>query len=266
MAYLKKSQGSKVSKFSFARQKKDVIKLKNILKVSGEYNVYNSLAALTVARALKISDKISFKTLGEFTGAWRRMETIGKYKGVKIISDYAHHPTEVRAVLTALTSNHKSQITKYKQITRPKVQNLKQRPNTIVIFQPHQRNRTEKLFDDFVRVFGKTDPKLQVIITDIYEVAGREKKQKNKNSRVLVETINKKYPNANVIYIPKEKLGSYVRDNVSNFPPSLRLRRTGKFSAKGGSATGGQISNSIVFMGAGDIDNIARTFIHRRKR
>lgn len=109
------------------KDRKDVPNLRKILKVPGEYNIYNAFAALAAARALKIPDKISFKALAEYKGAWRRMEVIGKYKGVEIISDYAHHPTEIKALLEALISNHKSQTTKSKQNTKYKIQNTKRK-------------------------------------------------------------------------------------------------------------------------------------------
>ena len=79
-------------------------KLKNILKVPGEHNIYNALAALSVARILKIPDRISFKALSGYKGAWRRFETkqiTWKKKRITLISDYGHHPTKVRVTLKA---------------------------------------------------------------------------------------------------------------------------------------------------------------------
>ncbi|GAI25970.1 unnamed protein product, partial [marine sediment metagenome] len=67
-----------ISDFRFSKSK-DAQKLRKILKVPGEYNVSNALAALAVARVLKIPDKISFKALSEYKGSWRRFE-IKKFK------------------------------------------------------------------------------------------------------------------------------------------------------------------------------------------
>jgi UDP-N-acetylmuramate-alanine ligase len=121
--------------------------------VPGEHNVYNALAALNAARALKISDKISFKALSEYRGAWRRFELLGKFKGADVVSDYAHHPTEVRATLRAAREKY---------------------PNKEIwcVFQPHQIRRTEFLFKDFVSAFDGVD---RIFLLDIYGVAGREK-------------------------------------------------------------------------------------------
>ncbi len=79
-------------------------RLKKILKVPGKHNLSNALLALKTAQVLKISDKISFKALSGYKGAWRRFE-IKKFQvsgfRFQVISDYAHHPTEIAATLKA---------------------------------------------------------------------------------------------------------------------------------------------------------------------
>ena len=120
--------------------------------------------------------------------------------------------------------------------------------NVLIIYQPHQQQRLEKLFDDFVRVFGEArlGTGSQIIITDIYEVAGREinhkiikaRKHKNKNAEILVSAINKKYPKANVIYVPRKELRNYLRYKIQDTRYKI-----------------------LVFAGAGDIDDFARKFI-----
>ena len=188
-----KIQNSKLQfkiKNYFLKQK-EVEKLKKILKVPGEHNVSNALAALTTARILKIPDRISFRALSEYRGSWRRFEekTI-KLKTInyKLISDYAHHPTEVRVTLKAARERY----------LRQKIWCL---------FQPHQYQRTYYLFKDFVRVFQECLDKNwieKLIMTDIYDVAGREnKKIKEKvNSKKMVEAIDRRA----AIYLPKEKI------------------------------------------------------------
>ncbi|MDP1629049.1 MAG: UDP-N-acetylmuramate--L-alanine ligase, partial [bacterium] len=133
--------------------KSEILKLKSILKVPGEHNVYNALAALSAARALNIPDKISFKALSEYRGAWRRFEVIGKFKGATVISDYAHHPTEIKATLAAARQKYPG-----KEIW--------------CVFQPHQMQRTKYLFKDFTGAFDDAD---KIFLLDIYGVAGREK-------------------------------------------------------------------------------------------
>jgi len=138
------------------------------------------LAALAVARALKIPDKISFKALSEYRGSWRRFEIkkikIGNWK-LEIISDYGHHPTEIKTTLKAAREKY------------PK-------KKIWCIFQPHQYHRTYRLFDDFIMVFKQTMDKFfinKLIITDIYSVPGREKEylKKKVSSQKLVKIINK---------------------------------------------------------------------------
>ncbi len=192
---------------------KDIKKLKTILNVPGEYNVLNASIALSIARILKVPDKVSYQALSIYKGAWRRFEEyklkVGDFK-LKIISDYAHHPTEIKVTLKALREKFPQ-----KEIW--------------CVFQPHQYQRTFYLFKDFIKTFRQAINKLKinkVIITDIYDVAGREKKGlKNKiNSEKLIKEINS--PSA--IYLPKNKIKKYLKKN-----------------AKG--------QEVIIIMGAGDI-------------
>jgi len=206
-----KAQNSKLQlkTQNYSLRQKESEKLRKILKVPGEHNIYNALAALAVARALKIPDKVSFKALSEYKGAWRRFEIKElkiKNLKLKIIHDYAHHPTEVKATLRA---------------TREKFPNKK----IWCIFQPHQYQRTIYIFNDFVRVFSNS-PIDKLIITDIYDVAGREKKKiKEKiSSKELVKKI-KKYEK---VYLPKEKIKDYLKRNLR----------------------GGEV---VIIMGAGDV-------------
>ncbi len=206
----KSSSPFKIQNYSI--QQSETKMLKRILKIPGEHNVYNALAALTLARALKIPDKISFKALSGYNGAWRRFEIIkGSLAGKKItiISDYGHHPTKVRVTLKATREKY------------PK--------KTIwCVYQPHQYQRTYYLFRDFVKVF-KTAPINKIIITDIFDVAGREEKEikRRVNSEKLIKAINKR----SVIYLPQEKILNYLKENLQ----------------------GGEV---VIIMGAGDIYNL----------
>ncbi len=197
------------------RQKESKI-IKKILKVPGEYNVYNGLAAFTVARVLKITDEISFKAISEYGGVWRRFEIKkGKIDNKKfiIISDYAHHPTEINVTLKA---------------AREKFPDKK----IWCIFQPHQYQRTFYLFNDFVKVFSQASID-KLIITDIYDVAGREEKKiKEKvSSKKLIKEINKSW----AIYLAKEKIESHLKKSLQ----------------------GGEV---VIIMGAGDIYELVKKF------
>lgn len=196
----------------YSLRNKEFGKLKKILQVPGDFNISNALAALMAARTLKIPDKISFKALSEYKGAWRRFEII-KMKHPKpytLINDYAHHPTKVRVALKAAREKFPE-----KEIW--------------CVFQPHQYQRTHYLFNDFVKVLKKA-PVDKIIITDIYTVAGREKKEviKRVNSQKLVKAINE----PSVTYLTKTKVKDFLTKNLK----------------------GGEV---VILMGAGDIYDLS---------
>ncbi len=199
---------------TFSLKQKEVKKLKKNLKIPGEHNLLNALAALTLAQVLKIPDRVSFKTLSGYKGAWRRFEEhqlkIKKMK-FKIISDYAHHPTEIAATLKTARQKYPKR-------------------KLWCVFQPHQYQRTFYLFQDFVKVF-KAASLDKLIITDIYDVAGREVKnlRKKVNSKKLIEAIGKK----GASYLPKSKIINYLKKNLR----------------------GGEI---VIIMGAGNIYEIIK--------
>ncbi len=164
----------KIKEFSI-KQKKTVEKLKKILKVPGEYNVYNALSAIIVARILKIPDEISYKAISEYKGCWRRFDIREIKKGTrkfKIINDYAHHPTEVKALLSGARE----------KFSKNKIW---------AIFQPHQLQRTYYLFDDFVKAFDDAD---EIVITKIYNPLGRgdSKIAKKVSAEKMVKEIQKR--------------------------------------------------------------------------
>jgi len=169
----------------------DAKKLKKILKAPGEHNVSNALAALSVARILKVPDKVSFKALSGYKGSWRRFEEkkLGK---LTIISDYGHHPTEIKVTLEAAR----------KKYPKKKIW---------CVYQPHQYQRTYYLLKDFIRVFSQV-PVDKLIITDIYDVAGREetKIKKKVSSEKLAKTVKKE----SVSYIKKDKIPNYLEKEL----------------------------------------------------
>jgi len=194
---------------SFSLKNKDAKEVSSVLKVPGEYNVSNALAALEVAKTLKIKKLDAIKALSEYHGSWRRFE-IFKTKDLIIISDYAHHPTAFLKTLIA---------------TREKFKNKK----ITCIFQPHQYHRTYSFFNEFVDVF-RVAPVDQLIISKIYDVAGREDKKSkaNVNSAKLAKAVN----NPRVVSMEKfEDIKKYVYDNCKK----------------------GEV---VVVMGAGDIYNL----------
>ena len=125
------------------------------LNMPGRHNVLNALAAICVAYELGISAQHMQKALSEFEGIGRRMHMYGDIRLtqgiVTLVDDYAHHPTEVAATLSAS-------------------KNAWADKRIVVVFQPHRYTRTRDLFDDFSQVLAECDV---LVITEIY-AAGEE--------------------------------------------------------------------------------------------
>lgn len=119
------------------------------LHTAGRHNVLNALAAAAAAYVLGIPGEAVKAGLEAFSGAGRRFEYKGEYNGAKIYDDYAHHPGELHALLTAARSMG------YQRV--------------ICAFQPHTYSRTKALFADFVRELRTVD---QVVLAEIF--AARE--------------------------------------------------------------------------------------------
>ena len=120
------------------------------LSVIGEHNIKNALAAAAAALFMGISQNDIAAALAGFTGVGRRMEYKGEFRGAKVYDDYAHHPSEVSATLSAVKKARDGRV--------------------ICVFQPHTYSRTKALCADFAKALKKAD---KVIIADIY--AAREK-------------------------------------------------------------------------------------------
>ncbi len=158
------------------------------LSVPGEHNVLNSMAAFVTAAFLGVDFKIIKDTLKDFRGTHRRFDFTGVTdKGVKVIDDYAHHPTEIKATLSA-------------------AKNVKHN-RLWLVFQPHTYTRTKALFDEFVDAFGDADT---LILTDIY--AAREQDVYNISAYKLYSTMKAKYPDRNIFYVKDfEDIVNYIK-------------------------------------------------------
>lgn len=168
-------------------------KLKKVLQIPGRHNVSNALAAYAVGRIFKIPEKTILAALHSYRGAWRRFDYQGLFAGAKIFADYAHHPTEIAATI---------------QGTREKF------PNSRIwcVFQPHHYERTRDLFREFTRAFDGCDA---VLMLDIYEVAGREKKNKSPkiHSERLAQAIARRGVAAQYLNEPK-RLRAFLRRHL----------------------------------------------------
>ncbi len=134
------------------------------LHVAGIHNVLNSLAAVAAAHYLNIDFAAVQKGLEEFRGAKRRFEKLGEAKGITVVDDYAHHPTELEATLRAAMEMNFN--------------------NVWAIFQPFTFSRTKLLLDDFARVLQIPD---KTVLTDI--MGSREKNTYGIFTRHLAEKI-----------------------------------------------------------------------------
>lgn len=115
------------------------------IRIPGEYNLKNALASISIARMMRIDFDIIQNALNKFSGVFRRFEEKGSFKGVRVIDDYAHHPSEVKACLKGARESFKNRI--------------------VCLFQPHTYTRTRDQYLDFAKAFDEAD---EIIITDIY--------------------------------------------------------------------------------------------------
>ncbi len=135
-----------------------------LLCVPGIHNVQNSLAAMSAAILCGLDLERASRSLSEFCGMKRRFEYIGTLNGAKIYDDYAHHPTEIRATLSAARCMGFEKV--------------------YCAFQSHTYSRTQALFDDFCTAFVDADA---VFITDIY--AARESNDLGISGKILADSI-----------------------------------------------------------------------------
>ncbi|MDP3800024.1 MAG: Mur ligase domain-containing protein [bacterium] len=198
---------------------------KHKLVIPGIHNQFNAEAAWQAVKLLGVKKTVADKVFHTYQGAWRRLEKLDVKKSsptsprlrgasklrdssCEIYSDYAHHPTEIKATLQALKEKY------------PK-------KKLVCVFQPHQQDRLNRLFKDFVTAFDVAD---KTILYPLYKVKGRD--TVGRTSADLVRAIKKD----NVFYAEDFK-------NVLNF-----------LSADFDS------DSVIVFMSAGDLDTLARKY------
>ncbi len=134
--------------------------------LAGEHNIANCLSVIALCDHLKVNRDAVKKAVAEYKGAKRRFDIVLS-DPVTIIDDYAHHPTEIKAVLSSTRERY---------------------PESRIwaIFQPHQASRTYHLLDDFGLSFGEAD---EVIVTDIYYARDTEEDRQRVSSADLVSRI-----------------------------------------------------------------------------
>ncbi|HYW45458.1 MAG TPA: UDP-N-acetylmuramate--L-alanine ligase [Bryobacteraceae bacterium] len=134
------------------------------LRIPGRHNVLNAMAAVATAMELEVKPETIREALATFSGVDRRFQVRGKERGVTVVDDYGHHPTEIRATLDG------ARLCGFRRIH--------------VLFQPHRYTRTFHLMDEFARAFHQCD---SLFVLDIY--AASEKPIEGVTAEALVERI-----------------------------------------------------------------------------
>ena len=158
------------------------------LHVNGIHNVVNSLAAIATADTLHMEMADIRQGLEGFGGTRRRFEMKGVANGVTIVDDYAHHPTEIQATLSAAKRMEHNELW--------------------CVFQPHTYTRTKALLPEFAEALRTAD---HIVLTKIY--AAREKDTGMVSSQNIAELLENKY-HADVIYLPTfQEAEDYLKKN-----------------------------------------------------
>lgn len=158
------------------------------LLIPGKHNVLNALAAIAILDSLGFDRERIVQSLGAFSGSGRRFEIRGEVNGVLLVDDYAHHPTEIQATLSAARNAYPDRYIR-------------------AVWQPHTYSRTTTLFDDFTKAFQDAD---QVLVLDVYEA--REAKP---NDFVMLDLINA-IKHKNVLYLPEnDQVAAYLEDDLA---------------------------------------------------
>lgn len=157
------------------------------LQVPGEHNIYNALSACATGYELGLPMETIIEGLSQYRGTHKRFEYKGNLKGITIIDDYAHHPTEIKATLKV----------------------AKQYPHKTLwcVFQPHTYTRTKAFLTEFSSALEKAD---KVILTDIY--AAREKNTGEIHALDLLNELQKN--GKEVYYFPTfEEIECFLLEN-----------------------------------------------------
>ena len=160
------------------------------LNVPGMHNVSNALAAIALCIDMHINIEDIAAGILAFGGANRRFQYKGTVDGITIIDDYAHHPTEIRATLTA------AQKYPHKRL--------------VLAFQPHTYSRTKAFLDDFADVLSMADV---VVLADIY--AAREQNTYGVSSRDILEKLKER--GTECYYFPSfDEIENFLLKNCIN--------------------------------------------------
>lgn len=178
------------------------------LGVYGRHNVLNSLAAAGVARWLGHDAYEGASSLKTFTGVRRRFQIKGEEAGVRVVDDYAHHPTELSSTLQAARDTSEGRV--------------------IAVFQPHRYSRTKKLHREFGEAFEAADA---VLITDVYGAG--EMPQPGVNGKLIVDAICEMRGHPDVYYVPEQLDIPHVLRTISAADDTVLTMGAGDISHVG---------------------------------
>lgn len=155
------------------------------LALGGEHNISNALSVIALGLELGIDLAVIKKIVKDYKGAKRRLEVKFNNEKYLVIDDYAHHPTEIKAALSAIRNLKFSRL--------------------IVVFQPHRYTRTKLLLDEFGRCFTSAD---YLIITDIYPAG--EPPQEGITAGLICDKIKENSPDQKVHFLPKQEITGHI--------------------------------------------------------
>jgi len=158
------------------------------LRAPGDHNVKNSLAAVAVGLELGMSFENIKSGLERFQGVYRRFQKKADSDNILVVDDYAHHPTEVQASISAARNGWKEK-------------------RIVAVFQPHLYSRTQKMYQEFGLSFFDAEV---LVVTDVYP--SREEPIEGVNGKLIAETA-KKYGHRDVHYVEdKNKLPATLKE------------------------------------------------------
>jgi len=170
------------------------------LLLPGKYNCMNATAAITAANIAGISIYSAMKHLETFRSTKRRFEYVGEKNGVKYYDDYAHHPEELKAVITAARDFFLGK-------------------KVLIAFQPHTYSRTKALFNEFAESLNVPE---DIVLLDIFASA-RESADDTVSSKMLVDAV-KKLGKENIQFIGSvDQFSDFLKMNEGGFEVVLTL-------------------------------------------
>ncbi|MDI6874245.1 UDP-N-acetylmuramate--L-alanine ligase [Candidatus Solincola sp.] len=148
------------------------------LRIPGRHNAYNALAALALTHAMGVDFRTAAEALSSFQGVRRRFQVVDEIAGIRIVDDYAHHPSEVRSTLEAAS--------------------LEERERIVCLFQPHRYSRTSALWRDFGTAFKRAH---LLVLTDVY--AAGEDPMPGVDGKLILNAVLEEEPSKQVVYVPR---------------------------------------------------------------